>query len=99
MGARLKEVERWFVRRGVPHFIDDYAATTDIWTRSAPLLLIAYVAGGFNALDLKGYSAGENLLAALVVIGVLVAAWAVTNAVRRRRWLARPDVIGTPELT
>jgi hypothetical protein len=32
-------------------------------------------------------------------VGVLVAAWAVTNAVRRRRWLARPDVIGTPELT
>lgn len=48
-----------------PHFIEDYTTTTDIWTRSAPLLLIAYVAGGFdNALDLRDWSLGENLLGA-----------------------------------
>ena len=46
------DIEHWFVKRGVPHFIAHYTATTDIWTRSAPLLAIAYVAGGFNALDL-----------------------------------------------
>ena len=98
MGARLKDVEEWFVRRGVPHFIDDYAATTDIWTRSAPLLVIAYFAGGFHALDLAGYTFRENLLASAVVLGVLVAAWAVTNVARRRPFFARPKVIGTPEL-
>lgn len=93
-----RTIERWFARRGVPHFIDDYAATTDIWTRSAPLLLVAYVAGGFNALDLHDWSLGENLAATALVIGVLVAAWVVTNLVRRRPVLARPTVIGTPEL-
>ena len=96
MGARLKDVEDWFVRRGVPHFIDDYAATTDIWTRSTPLLVIAYFAGGFHALDLADYTFRENLLASALVIGVLVAAWAVTNVVRRRPFFAKPKVIGTP---
>src|SRR5215210_390366 len=98
MGARLKDVEDWFVRRGVPHFIDDYAATTDIWTRSTPLLVVAYVAGGFHALDLAHSTVGENLLASAVVLGVLFAAWAVTNVARRRKFFARPSVIGTPEL-
>lgn len=93
-----EDVERWFVRRGVPHFIDHYAPTTDIWTRSAPLLAIAYVAGGFNALDLHHWSLAKNLAMSAVVIGVLVAGWALTNVVRRRSFLARPDVVGTPEL-
>ena len=35
---QLAEVERWFVRRGVPHFIDHYTAVTDIWTRALPPL-------------------------------------------------------------
>ena len=30
--------ERWFVRRGLPHLIDDYTATDDIFTRMAPFL-------------------------------------------------------------
>lgn len=93
-----RTIERWFARRGVPHFIDDYAATTDIWTRSAPLLLVAYVAGGFNALDLHDWSLGENLAASALVLGVLIAAWVVTNLVRRRPAFARPTVIGAPEL-
>jgi len=91
-------IERWFTRRGVPHLIEDYAATTDIWTRSAPLLLLAYVAGGFNALDLEGWSLGENLLGTVLVVGVLLATWAVTNLARRRPLLSRPTVIGAPEL-
>jgi hypothetical protein len=93
------ETERWFVHRGVPHFIDHYAATTDIWTRSAPLLAIAYVAGGFNALDLYEWSLAKNLAMSALVLGVLAASWAITNLVRRRSLTSRPEAIGTPELT
>jgi hypothetical protein len=39
----LEAIERWFVGRGVPHFIDDYAATTDIWNRAIPLLVAGYL--------------------------------------------------------
>jgi hypothetical protein len=98
VGARTNDVEEWFVHRGVPHLIDDYGATTDIWTRSLPLLLIAYVAGGFNALDLREWTWQRNLVASLVVVGVLIAGWVITNLLRHRRTFARPDVLGAPEL-
>ena len=98
MGERVVDIERWFIRRGVPHFIDDYAATTDIWTRSLPILLVAYVARGFNALDLFEWSWQRNLVAAVAVIAVLVAGWALTDLARGRPAFRAPDVLGTPEL-
>ena len=36
--------ERWFVQRGLPHFIDEYRATTDVWTRAAPFLTLVFLA-------------------------------------------------------
>jgi hypothetical protein len=98
VGARVGEVEQWFVRRGVPHFIDEYAATTDIWTRSLPVLLIAYVARGFNALDLREWTWQRNLVAAVAVVVVLVVGWVVTDLVRGRPPFRAPTVLGTPEL-
>lgn len=98
VGARVADVEQWFVRRGVPHFIDDYAATTDIWTRSLPVLLVAYVARGFNALDLYEWSWQRNLVAGLAVVVVLVIGWVVTDLVRGRPPFRTPDVLGAPEL-
>src|SRR5690349_6931466 len=96
--GELVAVERWFVSQGVPHFIDQYRARTDIWTRALPLLVIAYLAGGFRALDIYSWSLGKNLLASALVIGVLVVGWVVTNIVLRRRWWTWPKEIGKPEL-
>ncbi|MBI5087989.1 MAG: hypothetical protein HZB15_03725 [Actinobacteria bacterium] len=98
MGARSAEVERWFMRRGVPHFIDDYTATTDIWTRSLPILFVVYVARGFNALDLYEWTWQRNLVAGAAVIVVLIVGWALTDVVRHRPVFRPPDVLGTPEL-
>jgi hypothetical protein len=98
VGARVGDVERWFVRRGVPHFIDDYAATTDIWTRSVPMLTAGYLLGGLVALDLREWSWQKNLVVGLAVIAALVAGWSVINLARRRPWAAMPDVVGAPEL-
>lgn len=92
------ELERWLIDRGVPHLIDDYAATSDIWTRALPVLLVAYLAGGLNALDLAEWSWRRNLGAAAVVVVVLVAGWVVINVARGGRWGALPERIGTPEL-
>ena len=50
--SSLTECEHWFVRRGVPHFIEHYDARQDIWTRSLPLLLVLYVLRGLYALSL-----------------------------------------------
>jgi hypothetical protein len=92
------DVERWFVRRGVPHFIDDYAATTDIWTRALPLLVLASIAGGFNALNLNAWSWQRNVAASVVIVAVWMAGWSMTNVLRRRSAFARPREVGTPEL-
>jgi hypothetical protein len=98
VGARIDEIERWFVRRGVPHFIGDYTATTDIWTRSIPMLVVAYLAGGLHALELRTWTWQRNLVAGLVIVAALAIGWSITNVVRHRRWLAMPAVVGWPEL-
>jgi hypothetical protein len=90
--------EQWFVRRGVPHFIVDYSAGRDIWTRAVPLLLAAYVLGGLNALDLADRSWRWNVATAGLVIAVLAAAWAITAAVRHRPMWSLPTQVGTAEL-
>jgi hypothetical protein len=51
-GPAIVDCERWFVRRGVPHFIEHYDASEHIWTRSPPLLVVNYVLRGLYALDL-----------------------------------------------
>lgn len=97
-GQRANEVERWFIRRGVPHFIDEYAPTTDIWNRSVPVLFIAYLAGGLHALDLRDWTWQENLTGGLLVLAVLVGGAMLINRIRRRPMLQMPEVVGVPEL-
>ena len=91
------EIEHWFIRRGLPHFIDGYSAGTDIWTRSLPVLGIAYVAGGLNALDID-WSVGRNVAAAALVLFVLVAGLVLANVLRHRPAFSVPRTVGPAEL-
>ena len=95
--STLAECEQWFVRRGVPHFIEHYDARQDIWTRSLPLLLVLYVLRGLYALDLDE-GVGFNVLALVLVAAVLLATWSVTNLLRRRPAFARPTEVGPSAL-
>lgn len=92
------DLERWFIRRGVPHFVEPYAAGSAIWTRAAPLLVVAYLAGGLNSLDLDRWSWQRNIVALAVTLLVLVGAWIVANVSRRRPALSRPTRIGGAEI-
>lgn len=96
----LEEIERWFVGRGVPHFIERKTdgSILDAWTRALPLLVIAYLLLGFNALDLYDWTLGENLAAAALVVVLLGAAWAISNRLRGVATFARPTDIDAPEL-
>lgn len=96
--AALAAFEVWFVRRGVPHFITDYSARTDIWTRALPVLVVAYLAVGLNALDIRQHSLGWNLAAAALVVAVLGGAWALANIARKRPAFAVPTEVGPIEL-
>ncbi|HEX9259852.1 MAG TPA: hypothetical protein VF855_09985 [Acidimicrobiales bacterium] len=83
-------IERWFVRRGLPHFIAHYDAATDVWTRSLPLLVALYLLVSLNGLRLGDWDAGRNLLAAAAALAVLVLVWIGTNVAHRRPALERP---------
>jgi hypothetical protein len=95
--ASLDEVERWFVRRGLPHFQEGYDARTDIWTRALPVLLGWYVIGALNALDVDA-SVGHNLGVGVIAAGILVATWVLANLLRRRPAFEVPRKVGAWEL-
>ena len=96
----LRDIERWFVVRGLPHFVERKSdgGIFDAWTRALPLLVAAYLLLGFNALDLADWSLAENLAAAALVVVVLLAAWAASNRLRGVATFARPTDIDPPEL-
>ena len=95
---QLRAIEEWFVARGVPHFVERRPSAWDIWGRAIPLLVVAYLLLGLNALDLAVWSWLRNVLAALFVLAVLVATWIGANLLRGRQPLERPATIGPVEL-
>ncbi len=99
-GARAelsRRTERWFVRRGLPHFIDTYRATTDVWTRAAPFLTLVFLAELAFSLD-EDREGLDELLPMLGGAAIFLAAIVGVNVLRGRRPLQRPDRVGTPEL-
>ncbi|MEQ1703366.1 MAG: hypothetical protein ABMA25_24935, partial [Ilumatobacteraceae bacterium] len=94
MHSRRTEMEDWFVRRGLPHFLEPSTTGPDVWSRASPVLLIAYVAGGLHALDLAHWSVARNLAAAGVIVVLLLATWVLTNRLRHRPALSRPRALG-----
>lgn len=91
------QAERWFVRRGLPHFIDHYSARADVWTRALPVLTLAFLAGVVSATE-SDWPWWENTLAVAGAFVVVLGTWVVANRVRHRPALARPDAVGPAEL-
>jgi MFS family permease len=91
-------MERWFVDRGLPHFVERRDSATAIWGRALPLLVPAYLLLGLNALNLVDYSVAKNLAVAAFVLAIAVVTWVVANVVRRRPAFDRPHDIGPAEL-
>lgn len=96
-GQEVAEVERWFLGRGLPHFIEDYSASRDVFTRALPLLTLILLVDVVGALNFD-WVWWINVIVAVGSFGALLAVWAVTNRVRGRPSLARPDRVGGPEL-
>ena len=90
-------IERWLVRRGIPHFIDQYSASRDVLTRAIPLLTFIFLIEILGAGKL-GWPWWANRLAELAGLGVLLGIWALVNRSRGRSPLARPDHVGWIEV-
>jgi hypothetical protein len=92
-----RRTERWFVKRGLPHFIDEYRATTDVWTRAAPFLFLVFLAELAFSLD-EEREGLEELLPLLGGLAIFLTVITLVNVLRGRSPLQRPDKVGTPEL-
>jgi hypothetical protein len=94
----VAETERWFLARGTPHLIEDYSATTDVFTRAAPVLTFLFLVSvaGTGQVDWRWW---QNALAVIAGSAVLLGTWALVNRARGRPALQRPDTIGPVELT
>jgi len=95
--AAVAGVEEWFLSRGIPHFIERYSATRDVFTRALPALTLVLILELIGVLDLSWPWWG-NVAVAGAGFGALVGGWAAVNALRHRRLLARPDRVGRTEL-
>ena len=89
--------ERWFVRRGLPHLIDDYTATDDIFTRMAPFLAGVVFLEFFLAFGDR-WTGWSQAAAFLGGIAALVGGVVLVNRIRGRRSFQLPDDIGVWEL-
>ena len=93
----LDAVERWFRSRGIPHFIGDYSASRDVFTRAVPTLTVILVLELVGALN-SAWPWWANLGVAAASLGALLGVWRVVNVVRKRPARARPDRVGPTEL-
>ena len=96
-GEVERRTERWFVRRGLPHFIDDYSATQDIFTRAAGFLTFVFVLELANA-GRADFSWWQNVLALVGAVAVTLGVLVGLNRRRGRPPFQRPDTIGVLEL-
>jgi len=95
--ATVAAIERWFVRRGTPHLIEDYSASEDILTRSVPWFTLVFLAEAALVLEVE-LAWWQNLLFALGGFALLLGVWVLANLARRHPPLARPAHVGTVEL-
>ena len=93
----VRNVERWFLARGIPHFIEDYSATRDVFTRTLPVLTLVVLFELIGALNFA-WAWWVNVGVAAAGLLALVGVWAGTNALRHQRLLARPHRVGPTEL-
>jgi hypothetical protein len=94
-----RRTERWFIRRGLPHFISRYSARSDVLTRAALFLAVVFVVEMLSTFspDRGGWS---EVLPFLGGLALLLGSWALVNRLRggSRRPFQRPDTIGPIEL-
>lgn len=93
----VDDTENWFVHIGLPHFIDDFSASEDVWTRVVGLLSLIFFSELFLTFggDVSGWAQAGVFFAGL---GLILVAIATLNRFRGRPAFARPDDIGPGEL-
>jgi hypothetical protein len=95
--ALLERTETWFVRRGLPYFIEDRKATEDVFTRALPLLQVYFVGNLMVVLSLH-LSALQRFGGAVLGVALLVLLYMVRNILKGEKFLSLPNRIGWLEI-
>ncbi|MGF1597212.1 MAG: hypothetical protein ACFCVK_09825 [Acidimicrobiales bacterium] len=92
-----KAVERWFVHQGLPHLIHGYGASTGVFNRALPFLLVVFA---FNVVGTFGdrFTGWAQAAVAVSSAAIVVAVGTGVNVARGRRALQVPDNVGLLEL-
>ncbi|HEC08070.1 MAG TPA: hypothetical protein ENI86_00725 [Acidimicrobiales bacterium] len=90
-------IEEWFIRRGIPHFIDKYNAAEDVFTRALPAMTLVFVFEVVIAAD-TDWDWWHNALALAAGAALLAGGYAALNRYRGRPAFQRPDDVGPLEL-
>ena len=90
--------EWWFLRRGVPHLIEDYNAGENIWTRARPFLILVVLLQTLVAFNDRFEGIAQGAMS-LLAAALLLAALAVFNRMYRRRMFEVPREVNLPELS
>jgi hypothetical protein len=96
-GEAIPATERWFLKRGLPHFIADYSPTRDVLTRAVPLLTLIFLFEVANA-PAREFPIWLDVVAVATGFAILLGAWMLANRIRGRPLLARPVDIGVFEV-
>lgn len=94
----IRATERWFVVRGLPHFVYRFRSSRDVWVAVVPVVLLLFVIEIAVLAPNEQYPVLGSIAAVVGGLAVLLAVWAVANRLRGRAWFARPDRIGPVEV-
>lgn len=96
----LDDVEKWFIKRGLPHFIENYKATEDVFNRALPLFVVLVVFQMGLELSSKTVTWKDRLIGGAIGLGAVLIIMLVANLVRQPwRWYRWPRKIGPVEIT
>jgi len=95
----VRDTERWFVGRGLPHFIEGYSASRDVFTRAVPLLAVLFLLEVVGNSPNADYPFWKNAVAVASGFAFVLVVWTAANAIRRRPPFSRPTEFGPIELT
>lgn len=96
----LDDVEKWFINRGLPHFIENYKATEDVFNRALPLFVVLVVVQMGLELTSKTVTWKERLIGGAIGLAAVLVVILAANLVRQpRRWYRWPRKIGPAEIT
>jgi hypothetical protein len=92
----LRLTERWFIRRGLPMFVEDYSSGRDVWTRALPVLVGLLVLSVFGTVFIA--RDGWSFAGAVVGTSACVVGYALWNRRAGRRAFALPGRVTVPWL-